>query len=316
MPRKIKAFYIDSDGSANGQVLSSNGSVISWTTIAGVNTDAQYTWTNTHTFNASVLANTVNATSITTGATGTGTGGLVANVTTLFVGNNTVNAVHTNASYTINGTTFIANTLGVYHTGVVNASSVTVGTNFIANTTQVTLAAGTKLSANGGVGSAGQILTSNGATGSPYWATASGGGATLSDNTSSSSTHYPAMSTTSSGSWSSAIVSTTKLYYTPSTGQLNATIFNSLSDVNKKKNIETIVDALNTTLQLRGVTFNWVDNDQPSMGLIAQELSDYIPSLVHTGEDGEMSINYNGVIGLLIEAIKQLNEKIKKLENK
>ena len=52
----------------------------------------------------------------------------------------------------------------------INATAFSVGTNFIANTTQVTIAAGIPLSANGGVGSATQVLTSNGATGSPYWA--------------------------------------------------------------------------------------------------------------------------------------------------
>jgi len=57
-----------------------------------------------------------------------------------------------------------------------NGQLVVGGTSFIANTTQVTLASGVKLSANGGVGTAGQVLSSNGSTGSPYWATAAGGG--------------------------------------------------------------------------------------------------------------------------------------------
>ena len=92
---------------------------------------------------------------------------------------NTTGAYHTGtmnaASHTV-GTSFIANSIGVYHTGTMNAASHTVGTSFIANTTQVTIAAGVKLSANGGVGTAGQVLSSNGSTGSPYWATVAGGG--------------------------------------------------------------------------------------------------------------------------------------------
>jgi len=72
---------------------------------------------------------------------------------------------------TVTGNTTVVN---VYSTGTINAAAHTVGTSFISNTTQLTIA--TPVSANGGVGTAGQVLTSNGATGSPYWATSSGGG--------------------------------------------------------------------------------------------------------------------------------------------
>ena len=59
----------------------------------------------------------------------------------------------------------------------VNATAITshsVGTSFVANATQITIA-GVPLNANGSNGTATQVLTSNGSTGSPYWATASGG---------------------------------------------------------------------------------------------------------------------------------------------
>jgi hypothetical protein len=96
----------------------------------------------------------------------TGTGALLANVTTLFIGNNTVNAYLNTIGLNVNNAT-IANTLGFYTTGTINAASHTVGTSFIANTTQLTIT--TPTSANGSVGTAGYILASNGATGSPYW---------------------------------------------------------------------------------------------------------------------------------------------------
>ena len=110
---------------------------------------------------------------------------------------NTTGAYHTGtmnaASHTV-GTSLIANSIGVYHTGTMNAASHTVGTSFIANTTQVTIAAGVKLSANGGVGTAGQVLSSNGSTGSPYWATvaAGGGGVTTFDGGSTGLSPYSA----------------------------------------------------------------------------------------------------------------------------
>jgi len=186
----------------------------------------------------------------------------------------------------------------------------------IAATGELIIAAGAGISANGSFGTAGQVLTSNAS--SVYWSTVSGGGggATLSNETASATTHYPAMSTTSSGTWSSAIVSTTKLYFTPSTGQLNATIFNSLSDENAKKDIQTIENALDTVNNIRGVKFNWKENDIPSMGLIAQEIEQYLPELVHTTQEGEKSVNYGGIVGVLIEAIKELSDRVKKLEGK
>lgn len=55
--------------------------------------------------------------------------------------------------------------------GNVNAASYTVGSSFVANTVQITIS-GIPLNANGSNGTAGYVLTSNGSTGSPYWAAA------------------------------------------------------------------------------------------------------------------------------------------------
>lgn len=69
---------------------------------------------------------------------------------------------------TYNKTTDTLSTNTLLATSLVNSAALSVGTNFIANTTQVTIAV--PLSANGGTGSAGQALFSNGASGAPYWA--------------------------------------------------------------------------------------------------------------------------------------------------
>jgi sulfur carrier protein ThiS len=187
----------------------------------------------------------------------------------------------------------------------------TISTNlFVAGNTIVK-----GLSANGTLGTSNYVLKTNGST--VFWgAAASGGGVTLADETASATTHYPVMSTTSSGTLSSGKVTTTKLYFTPSTGQLNATIFNSLSDKRVKKNIKTVDDALNTVNDLRGVKFNWKETSTPSIGLIAQEVEKLLPELVHTGHNGEKSVNYGGVVGVLVEAIKELTTRIEKLEGK
>jgi len=152
-------FANGSTGTA-GQALTTNGSAVYWSTISGVNTAAQYTWTNTHTFqNTITFSSLINTAAINiTGQT---------NTATLFV----------TTSANIASSNIIANTAGLFvtnTTGVVNAAVHSVGTSFIANTTQITIA-GIPLSANGGVGTAGQVLTTNGATGAPYWTTAAAG---------------------------------------------------------------------------------------------------------------------------------------------
>jgi hypothetical protein len=95
-------------------------------------------------------------------------------------------------------------------------------------------------------------------------------------------------------------------------GQLEATDFNSLSDMTAKANIATIDNAIGKVRSLRGVTFNWKDNGMSSLGVIAQEIEAILPELVHTNESGEKTVSYNGLIGLLIEAVKYLDEEIRK----
>lgn len=164
-------------------------------------------------------------------------------------------------------------------------------------------------------GSAGQVLTSDGSS-APYWSTMSAGAASLSDDTSTnSSNYYLTMSYNStSGVLTNAYVSSTKLFYNPADGVLNAVGFNSLSDVNKKTNINTINDATNIVRQLNGVEFDWKDNGKKSAGVIAQELEKILPHLVDES-NGVKSVNYSGIIGYLIETVKDMDARIKVLEN-
>ena len=147
------------------------------------------------------------------------------------------------------------------------------------------------------------------------WATVAGGGATLSDNLDTTTPLYIGLSASSSGAWTSAIVSTTKLYFTPNTGTLSATIFNSLSDITKKTNINKISNSIDLIKQIDGVEFNWLDNDKKSAGVIAQELELILPHLV-TEENGTKSVNYSGLTAYLIECVKELSDKIENLEKK
>jgi hypothetical protein len=74
--------------------------------------------------------------------------------------------------------------------------------------------------------------------------------------------------------------------------------------------------------QLRGVKFLWKhrqtnqSNPKKTFGFIAQEVEKIIPEVVDTNEDGLKFINYNGLIPVCIEAIKEQQNQINQLQQK
>lgn len=88
----------------------------------------------------------------------------------------------------------------------------------------------------------------------------------------------------------------------------NGKLVLSSSDARLKNTIEPIKGALEKVSQLEGVTFIW--NDDPSVGkqigLIAQDVLEVVPEIV-TNHEGLLGVDYTESIGLLIEAIKELN---------
>ena len=102
-------------------------------------------------------------------------------------------------------------------------------------------------------------------------------------------------------------------------GIATAQDFNSASDENLKTNIRTIEDPLAKVVQIRGVNFDWKETQRPALGVIAQEVEKVLPELVT--DNGTKTVNYNGLIGLLIETVKEqqkqidtLSERLSKLE--
>ena len=91
-------------------------------------------------------------------------------------------------------------------------------------------------------------------------------------------------------------------------GIVTAQDFDSLSDINLKENIQTVDNALDKVMSLRGVSFDWKKSKEPSFGVIAQELEQVFPDLVH-GESPK-AVNYNGLVGILIESIKDMKQEI------
>ena len=100
----------------------------------------------------------------------------------------------------------------------------------------------------------------------------------------------------------------------------------TISDERQKENVSTLTGALDKVKQLRGVSFTWKDSTDrgtdTQIGLIAQEVEQVYPELVGDGDlpnttDGEApmkSVNYAHLTSVLIEAIKELEARVKELE--
>lgn len=96
------------------------------------------------------------------------------------------------------------------------------------------------------------------------------------------------------------------------------------SDERLKTQIQPIGNALSKVESLDGVTFDWnteARNSRPhrtrrEAGVLAQQVERVLPEVVGTGIDGYKSVDYDKLVPLLIQAIKELSDKVKKLENR
>jgi hypothetical protein len=85
------------------------------------------------------------------------------------------------------------------------------------------------------------------------------------------------------------------------------------SDERLKSNIVTIPDALEKVKALRGV--NFTKDGEASTGVIAQEVQKVIPEVVHEGDE-YLSVAYGNLVGVLIEAVKELSAEVEALKAK
>jgi len=100
-------------------------------------------------------------------------------------------------------------------------------------------------------------------------------------------------------------------------GQILATDdITAFSDERLKENVVTIPNALEKVSQLRGVEFTRKDGGKKGIGVIAQEIEEVIPEVVvtNTDEDETKSVAYGNIVGLLIEAIKDLQQEVEELK--
>jgi hypothetical protein len=191
--------------------------------------------------------------------------------------------------------------------------------------------------ANSSSGSSNNVLTSNGSGGWSWQSVGAIGGSNIAIDATDTAdaSRFLVFTKISSGSTATQYVSTNGLVFNPSSGNLGigstlpaskltitgdvlisgvttSTDFNSSSDITLKKDIIKIVNPLATVGQLRGVKFTWKSNEKKSIGVIAQELEEVLPELV--SQTDVKSVNYNGLIGVLIEAVKELSAEVKELK--
>ncbi len=106
-------------------------------------------------------------------------------------------------------------------------------------------------------------------------------------------------------------------------GEIRATgdiIANYSSDKRLKENIKPISGALDKLLQMSGVTFDWIEKEEVhshkghDVGVIAQEVEAVLPEVVVTRDNGYKAVNYEKIVPLLIESIKDLKAEIDELK--
>jgi len=86
------------------------------------------------------------------------------------------------------------------------------------------------------------------------------------------------------------------------------------SDIAYKSDIKPITNTLDKLQQITGYKYKLNNASIDSMGVIAQDVEKVFPELVH-GDEGSKTLQYSGLIGVLVEAVKDLSAKVKKLES-
>ena len=131
--------------------------------------------------------------------------------------------------------------------------------------------------------------------------------------------------------WSNDAASTAEVSYmkldTSTTGGGDLTVkgdviaYGAPSDRKYKENIKPIESALDKAMQLQGVTFDWKESDsildiKEDIGFIAQDVEKVLPELVRDNGKGNLSLRYQGITPILLEAIKELKAEIDLLKSK
>lgn len=170
----------------------------------------------------------------------------------------------------------------------------------------------------------------------------------VTNQTSDTATYYPLMTTATTGTLTAVNTSSTRATFQPSTGtftttllradgnaassstttgtlvvtggvgvsgQLTATTIVETSSIVFKENINPLTNALESILQLTGVSYDRTDIDVHEVGLIAEDVNKVLPDLVSKNKNGvPYGIKYTKLTAYLIESIKSLKLEIEMLK--
>lgn len=118
---------------------------------------------------------------------------------------------------------------------------------------------------------------------------------------------------TNTAGWS--LSGSDKIFWNTSTGAFTAAgDITAFSDRRLKTDIRTIENALDLVRKMRGVRYTRRGSNISGVGVIAQEMQEVLPEVVHGADSGTLSVAYQNIVGVLIEAVKELSARVDDLE--
>jgi hypothetical protein len=101
-------------------------------------------------------------------------------------------------------------------------------------------------------------------------------------------------------------------------GNVEATVFNTVSDISLKRNITQLTDAAEKLMLIRGVYFDWNQSEETGLllkdgrqiGVIAQDVEKVYPEIVMINDKGYKMVDYTKLTPVLLEAIKEQQQQI------
>lgn len=101
------------------------------------------------------------------------------------------------------------------------------------------------------------------------------------------------------------------------TGSITATgNITAYSDAGLKRDVATVLDGLDRVRRMRGVFFTHKATGERGVGVIAQEVQVVVPEAVIQHDNGLLSVAYGNLVGVLIEAVKDLAEQVRDLQDR
>ena len=111
----------------------------------------------------------------------------------------------------------------------------------------------------------------------------------------------------SSGNVGIGTTTPTRLLHVAGDVQVDGVVYET-SDARLKDDIDPIVGATDRVAGIQGVTWAYDregNDNERYVGVLAQDVAEVLPEAVRTAQDGSLAVNYNGLVGLLVEAVKE-----------